>query len=139
MLRQIGANAGQTVDISISKLTADSLGVGVSDNQFDSLSEIEVTNADKAKDTLSVVDAAIDEITNIRGTLGAFQANTLESTANNMRTTLENTVSAESVIRDTDFAVETSQLTRNQIVEQASITVLSQANQRPQSALQLLG
>ena len=74
----------------------------------------------------------------IRGSLGAFQANTLESTANNLRTTLENTVNAESVIRDTDFAKEIAEFTKNQVLVQAGTSVLGNANQIPQQVLSLL-
>ena len=136
---QIGANQNQTVSIAIDSVEATGLGIGVSNNQFTSLDEIDVTSATKAQDALGVIDAAIDEVTNIRGTIGAFQANTLESTANNLRTTLENTVNAESVIRDTDFAEEISNFTNSQVLVQAGTSVLSNANQSSQLILSLLG
>jgi flagellin len=136
---QIGANKGQTVSIAIDSVAPTGLGIGVSGNQFANLNDINVTSASKAQDTLGIVDAAIDEITNLRGTLGAFQANTLESTASNMRTTLENTVNAESVIRDTDFAEEISKFTNSQVLVQAGTSVLSNANQTSQLVLSLLG
>lgn len=136
---QVGANRGQTVSIAIDSVKSDSLGDDVADNQFTSLSQIDVTSAVKAQDTLAVVDSAIEEISNLRGTLGAFQGNTLESTANNMRTTLENTVNAESVIRDTDFAEEISNFTNSQVLVQAGTSVLSNANQSSQLILSLLG
>ncbi|MEM7454250.1 MAG: flagellin [Planctomycetota bacterium] len=135
---QIGANQNQTASIAINSVAADGLGVGVTANQFGSLNDIDITSADRAQDALAVIDSAIDDISNIRGTLGAFQANTLESIANNMRTTLENTVNAESVIRDTDFAEEISKFTNNQILVQAGTSVLSSANQTSQSILALL-
>jgi flagellin len=136
---QIGANQGQTVSIAIDSVEATGLGIGVANNQFTSLNDIDVTSASKAQDTLGVIDAAIDEISNLRGTLGAFQGNTLESTASNMRTTLENTVNAESVIRDTDFAEEISNFTNSQVLVQAGTSVLSNANQSSQLILSLLG
>ena len=135
---QIGANQNQTVNIAIAALNPTALGLNEASNQFSSLNDIDVTSADRAQDTLGIVDAAIDEVTNIRGTLGAFQSNTLESTANNLRTTLENTVSAESVIRDTDFAEEISNFTNTQILVQAGTSVLSNANQTSQLVLSLL-
>ena len=135
---QIGANRNQTVSVAIDAVNPTGLGIGVSGNQFTSLNDIDVTSANKAQDTLAVVDQAIDEISNLRGTLGAFQANTLESTANNMRTTLENTVNAESVIRDTDFAEEISNFTNSQVLVQAGTSVLSNANQSSQLILSLL-
>ena len=135
---QIGANQNQTAKIAINKVNPDGLGIGVSNNQFNNLDEIDVTSASKAQDTLAVVDAAIDDVTNLRGTLGAFQANTLESTANNLRATLENTTNAESVIRDTDFASEIANFTKSQVLVQAGTAMLSNANQIPQLVLSLL-
>jgi len=136
---QIGPNQNQTVNVGIDKVNPTGLGVGLSNNQFDSLDSIDVTSASKAQDALAVIDSAIGEISNLRGTLGAFQANTLESTANNLRATLENTVNAESVIRDTDFAEEISAFTNNQVLVQAGASVLSSANQSSQLVLSLLG
>ncbi|MCA9059659.1 MAG: hypothetical protein KDA85_14225, partial [Planctomycetaceae bacterium] len=135
---QIGANQNQTARISIQDVNADQLGVDVDGNQFANLSEIDVTTADGAQDAIAVIDSAINDITTLRGTLGAFQANTLESTANNLRSTLENTVNAESVIRDTDFASEIAAFTKNQVLVQAGTSVLSNANQIPQLVLSLL-
>jgi flagellin len=136
---QIGPNQNQTVNVAIDKVNPTGLGVGVANNQFGTLDSIEVTSAAKAQDSLAVIDAAIDQISNLRGTLGAFQANTLESTANNLRATLENTVNAESVIRDTDFAQEISNFTNNQVLVQAGASVLQSANQSSQLVLSLLG
>lgn len=135
---QIGPNQNQTVNVAIDKVNPTALGVGVANNQFGALGSIDVTSASKAQDSLSVIDQAINEITNLRGTLGAFQANTLESTANNLRATLENTVSAESVIRDTDFAQEISNFTNSQVLVQAGASVLQSANQSSQLVLSLL-
>jgi flagellin len=135
---QIGANQNQTAKIAINSVAADGLGAAVSGNKFANLNEIDIANADDAQDALGVIDKAIDELSNIRGELGAFQTNTLESIANNMRSTLENTVNAESVIRDTDFAEEISNFTNNQILVQAGTSVLSNANQTSQGILSLL-
>ncbi|WP_436715452.1 flagellin [Roseiconus lacunae] len=135
---QIGANQNQTAQIAMQNINADALGVAVTGTKFNSLDEIDVTSFDNAQDALKVIDAAIDELSNIRGELGAFQSNTLESIASNMRSTLENTVNAESVIRDTDFAEEISRFTNNQILVQAGTSVLSSANQTTQSILSLL-
>jgi flagellin len=135
---QIGANKDQTANIAIQKVNPNGLGLGVVGNQFSNLNEIEVTSGTKAQDALEVIDAAIDDVTNLRGALGAFQSNTLESTANNLRATLENTVNAESVIRDTDFASEIAAFTKGQVLVQAGTSMLSNANQIPQSVLSLL-
>ena len=136
---QIGANQNQTVDIAIDKVNPTSLGLGVSNNQFNTLNDVNVTNTSKAQDTIAIVDKAIDEVTNLRGALGAFQQNTLESTASNLRATLENTVNAESIIRDTDFAEEISNFTKYQTLVQAGTNVLGNANQTSQLVLSLLG
>ena len=136
---QIGPNQNQSAQIAVGRAHSTSLGIGVAGNQFANLSEINVSNAENANDTLGIIDAAIDDITNLRGRLGAFQQNTLESTANNLRATLENTINAESVIRDTDFAEEISEFTKQQVLQQAGASVLSSANQVPQLVLSLLG
>lgn len=85
-----------------------------------------------------IVAAAIQQIAALRGRLGAFEKNTLETNIAQLQITLENLTSSESVIRDVDFAAETSQLTRNQILQQAGLSVLAIANQTPSNVLQLL-
>lgn len=136
---QIGPNQNQTANIAIDRINPVALGFGVTGNQFNNLNEIDVTSAAKANDSLGVIDAAIDDVTNLRGSLGAFQQNTLEATANNLRATLENTVNAESVIRDTDFAEEIANFTKGQVLVQAGTSALGNANQIPQLVLSLLG
>ena len=86
-----------------------------------------------------IVDDAIKDISTLRGRLGAFQKNILETNINSLRVTLENVTASESAIRDADFAAETSALTRSQILVQANTSVLSMANAMPQSVLALLG
>lgn len=86
-----------------------------------------------------VIRAAQTQISSLRGRLGAFQKDTLESTQNALRITLENTTAAESAIRDTDFAEETSNLTRSQILVQSATNTLRLANAAPQQVLALLG
>ncbi|MFO0839426.1 MAG: flagellin [Phycisphaerae bacterium] len=86
-----------------------------------------------------IVRKAQDQIAALRGRLGAFGKDTLETSANALRITLENTTAAESAIRDTDFAGETSNLTRSQILVQSATNVLRLANAAPQQVLALLG
>ncbi|MGP1346420.1 MAG: flagellin N-terminal helical domain-containing protein [Phycisphaerales bacterium] len=86
-----------------------------------------------------VLESAIKEVSKLRGRLGAFQANTVGATIRSLGITLENTSAAESMIRDADFASETAELTRAQILSQSALTTLGQANTQPQQALQLLG
>ena len=78
-------------------------------------------------------------MSSLRGRLGAFQLNTVESTINNLGVSLENVSAAESQIRDTDFAAETARLTRQQIMGQAATQALQIANSSPQAVLALLG
>lgn len=86
-----------------------------------------------------VVEEAIAQVSTLRGRLGAFQQNTIGATIRSLGISLENTRAAESVIRDTDFATETAQLTRSQILVSSTTNILSLANSQPQSVLQLLG
>jgi flagellin len=87
----------------------------------------------------AIIDKSIKQVSELRGRLGAFQKYTVGSTVNSLNVALENATSAESAIRDTDFAAETANLTRAQILSQAATTVLSQANAAPQQVLKLLG
>lgn len=86
----------------------------------------------------SILTRAIKQVAELRGRLGAFQKNVLETNVNSLSIALENVTASESKIRDTDFAFETSEMTRAQILVQANTSVLAQANQSPQSVLSLL-
>ena len=85
-----------------------------------------------------IVNDSIAQVSGLRGRLGAFQKNTVGATIRSLGVALENTSAAESAIRDTDFAEETAELTRAQILQQAATNVLGIANSQPQSALALL-
>ncbi|MEO9945592.1 MAG: flagellin [Paraglaciecola sp.] len=127
----VGANAGQTISVNVER----DGGFGASGLL---LTDTSVLTEAEASSTLGSISEAISIIDAKRADLGAIQ-NRFQSTIRNLSNISENVSAARSRIRDTDFAVETAELTRVQIVQQASITVLSQANQRPQSALSLLG
>ncbi len=86
-----------------------------------------------------IVEEVITQVAVLRGRLGAFERNTLQPNINQLQITTENLTSAESVIRDTDFAVETSELTRAQILVQAGNSILTIANAQSQNVLTLLG
>ncbi|MEM1166943.1 MAG: flagellin [Planctomycetota bacterium] len=86
-----------------------------------------------------ILDTAIDEISSLRGRLGAFERNVIQTNINSLEASLENITASESVIRDADFALETSALTRAQVLTQAGTSVLAQANANAQNVLQLLG
>ncbi|MFS1702332.1 flagellin [Alteromonas sp. AMM-1] len=127
----VGANGGQTISVNLSRsggFGASGLGVGT----------VSVSSVTGASAALTAVDTAISAIGAQRASLGALQ-NRFQSTIRNLSSISENLSGARSRIRDTDFAAETAELTRNQIIQQASVSVLSQANQRPQTALSLLG
>ncbi len=136
---QIGANVGQTASIGMRNMSASTLGTGLQGNSFSSLSSIDVTTASGAQDSQSVIDAAINEVSTARGTLGSFQKNTLESNLRNLRVAAQNLTAAESQIRDTDMAKEMSEFTKHQILLQAGVAMLAQANQVPQVILSLFG
>lgn len=91
------------------------------------------------EDAQKIVNLAISQVSNLRGRLGAFQKNVIGATIRSLGVALENTSAAESSIRDTDFASETAELTRSQILVNAATNVLGIANNQPQSVLQLLG
>lgn len=132
----VGANAGQTISVNISRPGGYGTS-GLFGSQAVAANNITVETVDDASRTMSLVLGAISIIDAKRAELGAVQ-NRFQSTIRNLSNISENVSAARSRIRDTDFAVETAELTRWQIIQQASITVLGQANQRPQSALQLL-
>jgi flagellin len=122
---QIGANSGETLNITIGDTDAAALGVDALDVSLD------------AAGAIDAVDLAIASVSTTRGELGAKQ-NRFESIINNLQVTTENLVASESRIRDTDMASEMTNFTKSQILSQASTSMLAQANQVPQSVLALL-
>ncbi|MDF1555041.1 MAG: flagellin, partial [Deferrisomatales bacterium] len=136
---QVGANQNQTVAIALQDVSADALAVGVTnDSGFGNLSEILIGTATQATDAIGLIDDAIDQISVIRGNLGAFQANTLEANLDSLRVSAENLQASESIIRDTDMAAEMATFTKYQIMLQAGTSMLAQANQIPNNLLTLL-
>lgn len=101
------------------------------------LNDVSVVSVAAANDAIQRVDAALTSISTLRSTFGAIQ-NRFESTINNLQTTSENLSASRSRILDTDFAAETAELTRTQILQQAGTAILAQANQLPQNVLSLL-
>jgi len=107
-------------------------------SSLDSVKEIDISTATGAQDALGIINGAISNIDSQRAQLGAVQ-NRFENTISNLQNISENSSAARSRIRDTDFAAETSELTKNQILQQAGTAILAQANQLPQAVLSLLG
>ncbi|MFP4143720.1 MAG: flagellin [Phycisphaeraceae bacterium] len=95
--------------------------------------------AEQARKAGEILDLGIDQISTLRGRLGAFERNTLQTTLRSSQIGLENLTASESSIRDTDFAEETAALTRAQILQQAGTATLGMANNTSQSVLSLLG
>lgn len=127
---QVGINttAGiDSLDVSLTPALTTSLG----------LSTVDVGSGGDTAYAISQIDTAIGSVAQLRGRFGSLQ-NRLQSTIANLGVASESLSAAESRIRDVDVAYETAQLTRNNILQQASISILSQANQQPQAALQLL-
>lgn len=140
---QTGALANQTTQLDIPDMRAGALGhsAGLAASGFASLQDLVTQSALTTGNTtnaLAVIDAAITEVTAVRGSAGAIQANALEATLGSLRVSYENLTSAESQLRDTDFAAESAAYARHNIVYQAATAMLAQANQIPQTVLQML-
>ena len=131
---QVGANAGADaqIEVKIAKATTSTLGAG--SNKLSSLSVATDTGASTA---ISSLDEALKTINDTRGELGAKQ-NRLESTIANLNNVSENLSAARSRIRDADIATETSEMTKMNILQQAGVSILAQANQSSSLALSLL-
>jgi flagellin len=110
---------------------------GTNNSSFTSLSAAAVTTSGNAQAALAVVDAALNQVNASRANLGAYQ-NRFESTIANLQTTSENLTASRSRIQDADFASETASLTRAQILQQAGVAILAQANALPNNVLALL-
>ena len=141
-LFQLGpqVTSNQQVNIGIQSVAASKLG----DSDVGFLNDL-VTGGNatlvggKSADASKIIERAIKQVAVLRGRLGAFEKNTLDTNMNSLNVALENVTSSESSIRDADFAQETAALTRAQILTQAGTSVLATANSTPQSVLSLLG
>jgi flagellin len=126
---QVGfkSGTGNTLSMDLNQLTISTLGI----------SSVNVSSAANAQSALSNIDSAISSVATARAEYGSLQ-NRFEATIANLEVSSENLTAAESRIRDADIAYETSQFTKNQVLVQAGIAVLAQANTLPQQALALL-
>jgi flagellin len=127
MVFHIGANQKQDIGVGIANMSTAALGV----------SNIQVTSNTLANQAIGKIDSAISRVSSERAKLGALQ-NRLDHTINNLSTTSENLTAAESRIRDVDMAKEMMSFTKFQILSNAATSMLAQANQMPQTVLQLL-
>ena len=137
LIFQVGAYSGQTRNINIQSCNTDGLGLGASLSML-SVTDLNVLDPDDAQEAIKVLDKAISDVSTLRANLGATQTNVLESTISSLSIAKENIQASESTIRDTDMAEEMVNLTRSQILEQAGVSMLAQANQMPQTLLKLL-
>lgn len=127
---QVGINTVADVDqlnVTLTPALSTSLG----------LSTLDVGSTGNTSFAIEQLDAAVNAVSQLRGKFGSLQ-NRLQSTIANLGVSAESLSAAESRIRDVDVAYETAEMTRNNILQQASISILSQANQQPQAALSLL-
>ncbi|WP_067932390.1 flagellin N-terminal helical domain-containing protein [Alicyclobacillus kakegawensis] len=125
---QIGANANQTMKVGIQAMDATSLGIN----------NIDISTQQGAETAITALDNAIQTVSSERSTLGAYQ-NRLEHTINNLSTESQNLATAQSGITDTDMASAMAEFTKDNVLQQAAVSMLAQANQQPQLVLKLLG
>jgi flagellin len=126
---QVGWEANQTITIA---------GIDVNTGNVATAVGSDVLTAGTSQTAIGNIDLALQDVSSHRATFGAKQ-NRFESAVRNMENIAENQSAARSRLRDADFAKETAELTRTQILQQAGVAMLAQANQLPQSVLQLLG
>ncbi len=140
---QLGVHADERAIFELPDMRAGALGhsANLATDDYASLQRLKdlqsLVNGDYVK-ALTVIDAAINEVSNARGRAGALQANRVETTMSALRNNSQNLLQTESTLRDTDFARESAELAKQQILMQAATAMLAQANQVPQSVLQLL-
>lgn len=141
-------NASQQVNIGVPSVAASSLGGTIVNDKLAYLSSITTGSGNSISESYqrndfsairSIIEKSIDEISILRGRLGAFERNTLETNKRSLQSAFENLSASSSQIRDADFAFETSALTRSQILSSSGTTILGLANQQSQQVLQLLG
>ena len=124
---QVGQNSGQLISVTIPGMSGSAL----------SISGVTITTASEASDAIGTIDAALESINSARATLGAT-INQLTYAADNLTNISSNVTASRSSIMDTDYAQASTQLSKTQIIQQASTAMLAQANQQPQSVLALL-
>ncbi|MBW4828458.1 MAG: flagellin [Clostridiaceae bacterium] len=140
---QVGANEGQIIDVDMKSIDATASGLEINDFKKEIEDAIKATEEDeklsneKIANGIEIFNTAIDRVAGMRSKLGAYQ-NRLEHTMKNIDNTAENLTASMSRIEDADMALEMSEFTRLNILQQAGTAMLAQANQLPQGVLQLL-
>lgn len=133
---QVGASGVATNQIAVS--TSDLTSINAYDSALATTGTVDVSTTAAASAALADLTSDIDDINSSRATFGAVQ-NRFEAVISNLQNFAENLTAARSRIQDADFAAETAELTRAQILQQAGVSILAQANTLPQAALSLLG
>jgi flagellin len=144
-LYQLGGdiNVSQQTNVGIPSMAASHLGGTLIGSSLEFLSSVKSggsndLNSKNFQNASEILGTSIDEVSTIRGRLGAFERNTLQTNVRSVQAAIENLTASDSRIRDADFAAETSALTRAQVLTSAATSVLSLANQQSQQVLQLL-
>lgn len=127
---QVGGEAGQTASLSLSDMSSNALGLNAA--------AMDIMNSGNLATAISKIDTAITSISRLRGDIGNFMRNTIDSNVRALSIAKENLTDSESSIRDVDMAAEMASFTKYQILQQAGMSVLGQANQAPQGVLSLL-
>ena len=127
---QAGQTSGQTIDVAIGAMTLSALGITATNAAV-------ITTAASASAAIAYIDSAINTVNSQRATIGAA-INRMTYAADNITNISSNTAASRSTIMDTDYATASTNLSKNQIIQQAATAMLAQANQQPQSVLSLL-
>lgn len=133
---QVGPDSDQSVSFSMPVMFASNIGTGAITGK--SISDIDLTTTAGAQEAMKIIEDAVTQVSQIRGVIGSFQKNILQSGQRSLQIANENLTASESEIRDVDMASEMTHFTKLQILKQSGISVLAQANQQPQSVLKLL-
>jgi len=146
LLFQVGAFAGQSVETTIDALSATKIGTTATGVTYSGYSGsnlnvnsiiVNVSDVTAAQDAVRIIDSALSQINTVRGNLGSFQKDVLESTVRNLGIAKQNMASSESLIRDADMAQEMLNFSRAQILQQTGMAMLAQANTAPSMIMQL--
>ena len=133
---QIGFLSGVTANLALRNMSTGQLGSGVVTGT--TVNNLDLSTAQGATSALAVLDKAIEEVSAMRGKIGNFQRNVLETNSRSLTNMRENLSASESSIRDLDVANEMTNYTKLQVMQQAGMSILGQANQGGQSVLSLL-
>ena len=131
---QVGANSGDTIAVDFTKFDMTTL----SSASAATAGTVDVSTATAATAALTSMDSDLNAINNARAATGAYQ-NRFQAVVSNLQSSVQNTTAASGSITDADYAAETASLSKTQILQQAGMAMLSQANSMPQSVLKLLG